>query len=100
MTNLSADWKLFSSNVRFYLLHLSRSPIELTITFLLPLFFATVAHLIGEAGSGRLTSLEITLGAGLMGMWTTVMYGAGGLIKEQRRLGCSSSYWLHRDVSP
>ncbi|WP_108999014.1 ABC transporter permease [Streptomyces rishiriensis] len=87
MTDRRAGLRYFASNVRFYLLYLSRSRIEITLTFMLPLFYATVAHLIAESGSDRITPLEITLGAGLMGMWTTVMYGAGGLIKEQRRLG-------------
>ncbi|GAA1416817.1 hypothetical protein GCM10009601_09740 [Streptomyces thermospinosisporus] len=77
----------FVSNVRFYLLYLSRSRIDATLNFLLPIFYATIAHLIAEASPDKIDPLAITVGAGLMGMWTTVMYGAGGLIKEQRRLG-------------
>ena len=55
-------------------------------TFLSPIIFATIAFFlwqVGGATSGQ-TLLYVALGAGMMGVWSTTLFGCGGAIAWQR----------------
>ena len=55
-------------------------------TFLSPIIFATIAFFLWRAGgetSGQ-TLLYVALGAGMMGVWSTTLFGCGGAIAWQR----------------
>lgn len=55
-------------------------------TFLSPIIFATIAFLLWRAGgeTGGQTLLNVALGAGMMGVWSTTLFGCGGAIAWQR----------------
>jgi ABC-2 type transport system permease protein len=67
--------------------HLSRSSLEITIALLVPLVQATLAVYLFRAGSEPHRLLEATVGAGLMGVWSSVLFGSGGAIQNQRWQG-------------
>jgi ABC-2 type transport system permease protein len=52
-----------------------------------PIFFATIAHYMFESGSRPGSLLFASLGAGMMGIWSSVLFGSGGLIQWQRWQG-------------
>ncbi|GAB3371032.1 ABC transporter permease [Micromonospora halotolerans] len=66
---------------------LSRSPFEIATALIVPVVQATLAvHLFRAGGEpGRL--LEAAVGAGLMGVWSSVLFGSGGAIQNQRWQG-------------
>ncbi|MEU4480835.1 ABC transporter permease [Micromonospora sp. NPDC023966] len=66
---------------------LSRSPFEIATALIVPVVQATLAVYLFRAGGepGRL--LEAAVGAGLMGVWSSVLFGSGGAIQNQRWQG-------------
>ena len=66
---------------------LSRSQFELMTAILLPLLFATLAFYVLRAGDRDADLLGASIGAGLMGTWSTVLFGAGSAIDRQRWQG-------------
>ena len=52
-----------------------------------PIIFATIAFYMFEAGGQAGTLLYAALGAGMMGIWSTVLFGSGGMIGWQRWQG-------------
>jgi ABC-2 type transport system permease protein len=52
-----------------------------------PIFFATIAHYMFESGARPGSLLFAALGAGMMGIWSSVLFGSGGLIQWQRWQG-------------
>ncbi len=52
-----------------------------------PLIFATIAMADQQAGTRSLPILYYALGAGIMGIWSTVVFGCGGVISWQRHQG-------------
>jgi ABC-2 type transport system permease protein len=52
-----------------------------------PLIFATLAHYLFKAGKEPGTLLYAALSAGLMGIWSATLFGAGGAINYQRWQG-------------
>ena len=66
---------------------LSRSPFEIATALIVPVVQATLAVYLFRAGGepGRL--LEAAVGAGLMGVWSSVLFGSGGAIQSQRWQG-------------
>jgi len=67
--------------------HLSRSPLEITIALLVPVVQATLAVYLFRAGATPHRLLEAAVGAGLMGVWSSVLFGSGGAIQNQRWQG-------------
>jgi len=63
---------------------LSRSSFELMSALVLPLLFATLAFYVLRAGDRPADLLGAAIGAGLMGTWSTVLFGAGNAIDRQR----------------
>jgi ABC-2 type transport system permease protein len=69
-------------NVKFLL----TSEFFILITFLSPLIFATMAFFLFQLGDHRSgqTLLFAALGSGMMGVWSTTLFGCGGAIAWQR----------------
>src|SRR5712691_9462099 len=65
----------------------SRSPLEIAIALLLPLIQATVAVYLLRAGREPHRLVEASVGAGLMGIWSAVLFGSGSAIQNQRSAG-------------
>jgi ABC-2 type transport system permease protein len=75
----------------FHIRSLTTSGFFLLISFLQPLIFATIAFYIFKAGQKEGTLLYAALGAGLMGIWSSTLFGSGGAIQWQRWLGTLES---------
>ena len=52
-----------------------------------PIIFATVAFYMFQSGGRPGTLLYASLGAGMMGVWSTTLFGSGGMIQWQRWQG-------------
>ena len=69
-------------NVRMLL----TSEFFILLTFISPLIFATLGFFLFRSGGGTggHTLLYVALGAGMMGVWSTTLFGCGGAIAWQR----------------
>ncbi|MGA4956363.1 ABC transporter permease [Streptomyces lavendulocolor] len=83
--------RLVVVGVRTHLLHLSRSGVELVMAVFSPLVYATLAVYLFRAGGHPDRLLQAAVGAGLMGVWSSVLFGSGGAIQDQRWLGTLES---------
>jgi ABC-2 type transport system permease protein len=63
---------------------ISRSPFEGFGQVIWPLFFATVAFFMFEAGDDPKTLLYASLGSAVMGMWSATSTTAGGAMQRER----------------
>jgi ABC-2 type transport system permease protein len=52
-----------------------------------PVIFATIAYYMFKSGGRPGTLLYAALGAGMMGVWSTTLFGSGGMIQWQRWQG-------------
>jgi ABC-2 type transport system permease protein len=52
-----------------------------------PIIFATIAFYMFRSGGRNGTLLYAALGAGMMGVWSTTLFGSGGMIQWQRWQG-------------
>jgi ABC-2 type transport system permease protein len=68
----------------FYLKSLTRSGLFIFTAIIEPLIFATLAYYLFKAGKQPGTLLYASLSAGLMGVWTSTLFGSGGAIAWQR----------------
>jgi len=66
---------------------LSRSPLEIAIALVVPVVQATLAVYLFRSGGEQHRLLEAAVGAGLMGVWSSVLFGSGGAIQNQRWQG-------------
>jgi ABC-2 type transport system permease protein len=66
---------------------LTRSGWFMLMAVLQPIIFATIAFYMFEAGQRAETLLYAALGAGLMGIWSTTLFGSGGVIQWERWQG-------------
>ncbi|MET0426473.1 MAG: ABC transporter permease [Actinoplanes sp.] len=66
---------------------LSRSPLEVTIALIVPVVQATLAVYLFRSGGEQHRLLEAAVGAGVMGVWSSVLFGSGGAIQNQRWQG-------------
>jgi ABC-2 type transport system permease protein len=64
-----------------------RSPFDGIGNVLYPLFFATVAFLVFRAGDSPRTLIYASLGAAVMGMWSSVSTSAGSAMQRERWWG-------------
>ena len=66
-----------------------RSPFDGLGNVLYPLFFATTAFFVFQAGHGPRTLIYAALGAAVMGMWSSVSTSAGSAMQRigERRVG-------------
>src|ERR671918_2619742 len=78
--------RLVSSITWFNVRMLLASEFFVLITFVAPLIFATLGFFLFESG-GRTagqTLLYVALGTGMMGVWSTTLFGCGGAIQWHR----------------
>jgi ABC-2 type transport system permease protein len=75
-------WSITWFNVRMLL----ASEFFVLITFVAPLIFATLGFFLYRSGGGTggQTLLYVALGSGMMGVWSTTLFGCGGAIAWQR----------------
>jgi ABC-2 type transport system permease protein len=75
-------WFVTWFNVRMLL----GSEFFILLTLISPLIFATLAFFLFRSGGGTAgqTLLYVALGAGMMGVWSTTLFGCGGAIAWQR----------------
>jgi ABC-2 type transport system permease protein len=64
-----------------------RSPFDGIGNVIYPLFFATTAFFVFRAGSGPRTLIYASLGAAVMGMWSSVSTSAGSAMQRERWWG-------------
>ena len=72
---------------RFYVKNLTLSGFFILTSVLQPVIFASVAYFMFEAGARQGTLLYVALGAGMMGIWSSTLFGSGGAIQWQRWQG-------------
>ena len=66
---------------------LGTSSFFLLTSTLQPVIFATIAFYMFKSGGRPGTLLYAALGAGMMGVWSTTLFGSGGMIQWQRWQG-------------
>jgi ABC-type multidrug transport system permease subunit len=87
VTALVRAGRLLAAGWRFHVKNLSTSGFFLITTVFLPLILATVAYYMFKAGQRPGTLLYVSLGAGVMGIWSSTLFGSGGAIQWQRWQG-------------
>jgi ABC-2 type transport system permease protein len=76
--------RVLVSGLVFHVKSLSQSNFFILITLIEPVIFASVAFYMFRAGGRAPTLLYAALGAGLMGIWSSTLFGSGGAIQWQR----------------
>jgi ABC-2 type transport system permease protein len=66
---------------------ISRSPFEVAIALVVPVVQATLAVYLFRSSGEQHRLLEAAVGAGVMGVWSSVLFGSGGAIQHQRWQG-------------
>lgn len=84
---MSAMLRLFWIGWLFHLKNLMHSLFFVLISVLQPVIFASIAFFMVESGNRSGTLLYVALGAGLMGIWSSTLFGSGGAIQWQRWQG-------------
>jgi ABC-2 type transport system permease protein len=79
--------RLIWAGWKFHVKSLTLSGFFLLTSVLQPVIFATIAFLMFRAGGGSSTLLYVALGAGMMGIWSSTLFGSGGAIQWQRWQG-------------
>lgn len=79
--------RLLAAGWRFHVKSLSSSAFFLITTTFFPLVLATTASYMARAGERQGTLLYVSLGAGVMGIWSSTLFGSGGAIQWQRWQG-------------
>lgn len=83
MKSARVVWAGFVFNVK----HLSANLFFVMTAVIQPLIFASIAFFLFKAGAREGTLLYVALGAGLMGVWSTVLFASGGVLQHQRWQG-------------
>lgn len=76
-------WSGFVMNLKM----VGTSSFFLLTSVVQPVIFATVAFYMFKSGGRSGTLLYASLGAGMMGVWSTTLFGCGGIIQWQRWQG-------------
>jgi ABC-2 type transport system permease protein len=76
-------WSGFVTNLKM----LGTSSFFLLTSIVQPVIFATIAFYMFKSGHRAGTLLYTALGAGMMGVWSTTLFGSGGMIQWQRWQG-------------
>jgi ABC-2 type transport system permease protein len=71
----------------FHLKGLTNSLFFVLLSLIQPVIFASIAFFMFESGNRSGTLLYVALGAGLMGIWSSTLFGSGGAIQWQRWQG-------------
>jgi ABC-2 type transport system permease protein len=83
MTVLRLIW----AGWKFHVKSLTLSGFFILTSVLQPIIFATIAFLMFRAGARDTTLLYVALGSGMMGIWSSTLFGSGGAIQWQRWQG-------------
>src|SRR2546421_6513867 len=83
MSALRIVWSGFITNLKM----LGTSSFFLLTSTVQPVIFATVAFYMFQSGGRGGTLFYAALGAGMMGVWSTTLFGSGGMIQWQRWQG-------------
>jgi len=84
---MTAGLRLFWVGWLFHLKSLTNSLFFVLISVLQPVIFATIAFFMFSSGNRPGGLLYAALGAGLMGIWSSTLFGSGGAIQWQRWQG-------------
>jgi len=84
---MRAAVRLFWVGWLFHLKTLTMSLFFVLIAAIQPVIFASIAFFMVQSGNRSGTLLYAALGAGLMGIWSTTLFGSGGAIQWQRWQG-------------
>jgi ABC-2 type transport system permease protein len=79
--------RLFWAGWLFHLKSLTLSGFFILTSVIQPIIFASIAFFIFKAGHREQTLLYAALGSGLMGIWSSTLFGSGGAIQWQRWQG-------------
>jgi ABC-2 type transport system permease protein len=79
--------RVLLAGLRFRVFELMVSRWFLLLCFLQPIIFATIAFYMFEAGGQPGTLLYAALGAGMMGIWSSTLFGSGGALQWNRWQG-------------
>jgi ABC-2 type transport system permease protein len=77
-------FRVFYASWLFNVRQLTASLFFVLTSTIQPVIFATIAFYMWRAGARPGSLLYVALGAGLMGIWSTTLFGAGGVIQWQR----------------
>lgn len=83
MTTLRLIWVGIWMNVKM----LSVNRFFLMTSVAQPVIFASIAFFMFRSGHRPGSLLYVSLGAGLMGIWSTTLFSAGGMLRWQRNVG-------------
>lgn len=79
--------RVILANWLFSMKSLTKSSFFVLVTVLQPLIFSTIAFFMFKSGGRPGSLLYAALGAGLMGIWSSTLFGSGGLIQWERFQG-------------
>ncbi|MGI8774635.1 MAG: ABC transporter permease [Actinomycetota bacterium] len=82
-----AMFRLIARGWLFTLKTLTHSGFFILVSLIQPVIFATIAFFMFQAGQRPGSLLYVALGAGLMGIWSSTLFGSGGLIQWERYQG-------------
>jgi ABC-2 type transport system permease protein len=80
-------YRLFWTGWLFNMKNLTLSGFFMLNAAILPVFYATIAYYMFRTGARPGSLLYASLGAGMMGIWSSTLFGSGGLIQWQRWQG-------------
>jgi ABC-2 type transport system permease protein len=79
--------RLLYAGWAFNLKSLTLSGFFIIVSIISPVIFASIAFLMFRAGARPGSLLFVAIGAGMMGIWSSTLFGAGGAIAFQRWQG-------------
>ncbi|MFF4806035.1 ABC transporter permease [Streptomyces sp. NPDC001351] len=79
--------RFIAVSMALHMKNMCRSPVFVVILFLAPILRATLAVYLFRSGTHQHALVQATVGAGLMGAWSSVLFGSGGAIQQQRWQG-------------
>lgn len=79
--------RLLRTGLLFHAKDMSRSSFFWFASVFMPVIYASVAFLMLDAGRRGGSQLSVALGAGMMGVWMTTLFGSGTAIQSQRWRG-------------
>lgn len=86
-TDLRRVVRLLCAGVRTYFKHQASSGMWVVFTTLTPAVYAMVAFYLLRAGNRPDQLIHATAGAGIMGVWTSVLFGSGATVQRLRWMG-------------
>lgn len=84
---MTTTLRILWSGVTFHLKGLMVNAFFMMISIVQPVIFASLAFFLFQAGARPGSLLYVALGAGLMGIWSSTLFGSGGSLNHQRWQG-------------